>query len=56
MNNYSTWRTKVNKIAQVKYEISEDVMSGFDTKIELAYQMNWSPIRTVEFVAKDLFN
>jgi hypothetical protein len=47
---------KVIKIAEYKYEISEEVLLSFDYELERCYENNFTPIKTVEVIAEHLFN
>lgn len=46
---------KVVAIAKFKYEIEEEVTLSFINKIEECYEYNFSPIKTVEVIAEQLF-
>ena len=55
MNEYETWLSKVVKVADFKYEISKDVLENYNEELTTCYEQNFSPIRTVEVVASQLF-
>ena len=46
---------KVFKLAFVKYELNEDVMEAFEEDIDLCWKNDFSPMRTVEFIADKIF-
>jgi len=46
---------KVKKIAEHKYEIDEVVLEEYQEFIERCYDNNFTPIRTVEAIAKHLY-
>jgi len=47
--------SKVTAIAKQKYEIEDDVLTGFMWEINQCYLQNFTPRRTVEVVACHLF-
>ena len=46
---------KVVAIAKFKYDLDEDVILGFSEEIELCWNNDFSPTRTVEFIAEKIF-
>lgn len=52
---FEEYLNKVAKIAEVKYEIEREVLESFILDIELCYEQNYTPRRTVEMVACHLF-
>lgn len=46
---------RVLKIAQVKYELNQDVLEAYEEEIEQCWHNGFSPIRTVEFIANKIF-
>lgn len=47
--------TKVIKIAEYKYDISYDVLENYLDYIQDCWYNNFTPIRTVEAIANDLY-
>lgn len=52
---YKEYLNKVYKIAQVKYELNQDVMDSQLDQIKYCYNNGFTPIRTVEFIAERIF-
>lgn len=52
---YEEYLNRVYKIAEVKYDLNEDVMDAQLEQIQRCYKNNFSPLRCVEFIAERLF-
>ncbi len=46
---------KVIKIAKFKYDLDEEILEAYNEEIELCWKNNFSPSRTVEFIADKIF-
>ncbi len=55
MEDYDKWFSKVKKIAEVKYDISEDILVNYRNKLAAAHAIHYNPVKTVEMIAEDLF-
>lgn len=52
---YNEYVQKVYKIAEVKYELEEEVMEAYMDQIQLCYDNEFTPTRTVDFIAERIF-
>lgn len=52
---YEDYYEKVCLVCKAKYEINEDVVKTYEEIISIGYTSNFSPIRTMEWIARDLF-
>lgn len=46
---------KVAKIAEHKYQLEEDTLEAFADQIEWCFNNGFTPIRTVEHIANQIF-
>lgn len=46
---------KVAKIAEHKYQLEEDTLEAFADQIEWCFNNGFTPIRTVEYIANQIF-
>jgi len=46
---------RVCKVAFVKYALDEVVMDGFYEDIKMCWESQYTPIRTVEYIAERIF-
>lgn len=56
MNIPIEYLEKILKIAKIKYELDEEVVTSFEQEIEECFKQGFTPRRTVEIVADRLFN
>lgn len=47
---------KVQKIAEVKYQLDEDIIEAFYSEIEECFNAGFTPRRTVEVIAEQVFS
>lgn len=53
---YEEYFKKVARIAKHKYELDEDIVEGFSSEIIACYDNDFPASRTVEYLAKLIFD
>ena len=46
---------KVVKLAEVKYELDPDILEAYYEEINMCWNYQFTPIRTVEYIAELIF-
>ena len=46
---------KVCKLAYVKYQLDEDIILAYEDEVEQCYTNGFTPRRTVEVIAQEIF-
>ncbi len=52
---YEDYYEKVCLVCKAKYEIEEEVVKNYEEVVAAGYKANFSPIRTMEWIARELF-
>jgi len=53
-NDYYDWERKVFMLAEIKYDLDEDVMAGYNL-LEM-FIKGWTPRKVVDVVSREIFD
>lgn len=52
---YDQYKRRVEKIADIKYDLSEDILEGFEEDMEIGFNSNTSPRQIASLIASKIF-